>query len=58
NENTINKFHIRNFIITNKDFHKWHSDLKLFLNSEELSDYISKSFKYIKTNKKIKKIKK
>ncbi|ORY67974.1 hypothetical protein LY90DRAFT_504450 [Neocallimastix californiae] len=34
--NTINKFHIQNFKITNENFHKWYSDLKLFLDSEEL----------------------
>ncbi|KAG4085314.1 hypothetical protein H8356DRAFT_1740671, partial [Neocallimastix lanati (nom. inval.)] len=34
--NTINKFHIQNFRITNENFHKWYSDLKLFLDSEEL----------------------
>jgi len=41
--NTINKFHIQNFKITNENFHKWYSDLKLFLDSEELGDYISKN---------------
>ncbi|KAG4107498.1 hypothetical protein H8356DRAFT_1623189, partial [Neocallimastix lanati (nom. inval.)] len=50
--NTINKFHIQNFRITNVNFHKWHSDLKLFLDSEELGDYISKNIKDINTNKK------
>jgi len=50
--NTINKFHIQNFRITNENFHKWHSDLKLFLDSEELGDYISKNIKDINTNKK------
>ena len=33
--NTINKFHIQNFKITNENFHKWYSDLQLFLDSEE-----------------------
>jgi len=50
--NTINKFHIQNFKIANKNFHKWYSDLKLFLDSEELGDYISKNIKDINTNKK------
>jgi len=27
--NTINKFHIQNFKITNENFHKWYSDIKL-----------------------------
>jgi len=36
--NTINKFHILNFKITNENFHKWHSDLKIFLDSVLLSD--------------------
>jgi len=70
--NTINKFHIQNFKITNKkkkkkkkkknkkkkkkkkkkkNFHKWYSDLKLFLDSEELSDYILKNIKDINSNK-------
>ena len=35
-----------------KTFHKWYSDLKLFLDSEELGDYISKNIKDIYTNKK------
>ena len=34
--NTINKFHIQNFRISNENFHKWYSDLKLFLDSEVL----------------------
>ena len=41
-----------------KTFHKWYSDLKLFLDSEELGDYISKNIKDINlNNKKKKKIK-
>jgi len=39
-----------------KTFHKWYSDLKLFLDSEELGDYISKNIKDIYTNKKKKDI--
>jgi len=42
--------------ITNENFHKWYSDLKLFLDSEELGDYISKNIKDINTNKKTFKI--
>ena len=35
-----------------KNFHKQYLDLKLFLDYEELSDYISKNIKDVNTNKK------
>ncbi|KAL6591020.1 hypothetical protein U3516DRAFT_769659 [Neocallimastix sp. 'constans'] len=35
-----------------ENFHKWNSDLKLFLDFEELGDHISKNIKDIKTNTK------
>ena len=50
--NTINKFHIQNFKITNENFQKWCSNLKLFLDSEESGDYILKNIKDINNNKK------
>ena len=49
--NTINKFHIQNFKIT-ENFYTWYLELILFLDFEELGDYISKNIKDINTNKK------
>ncbi|KAG4096575.1 hypothetical protein H8356DRAFT_1681015 [Neocallimastix lanati (nom. inval.)] len=51
------QIHIINFIFKNfknykRNFHKWYSDLKLFLASEELGDYILKNIKDINTNEK------
>ncbi|KAG4105533.1 hypothetical protein H8356DRAFT_1418355 [Neocallimastix lanati (nom. inval.)] len=61
NDTLVEQIQLINFIfktlkITNENFHKWYSDLKLFLDSEELGDYISKNIKDINTNKKTFKI--
>ncbi|KAG4104716.1 hypothetical protein H8356DRAFT_1357808 [Neocallimastix lanati (nom. inval.)] len=49
--NTINKFHIQNFKVTNENFQKRYLYLKLFLDSKEFGDYISKNIKDINTKK-------
>ena len=46
-QNHGNKFQIQILKITNENFHKWYSDLKLFQVSEELGDYILKNIKDI-----------